>query len=372
MNLRGILQGLCGPGHHDRAEVHDSPGDLHYIPLAFKVHSFLEAAPPHQGNTTDDLYPILRLTLRPHPGYNEASTTTPPSNTSSSSQQQTALVTLYELPGIIYTPDWDDYQNALFTEVTFGMWDFSAVSVSQPPGRGRYEMASAIEVMESRCRFMRERSWPTRDNGPGAIPPLPQGIPCAPAHPYTGESSGSTTDQRHCSVLIYLGSTRGMGAKHFSYRNDKMYLNQMIEMQLDVEPLARRVAVTLALLHWAVEIDACGVKFYLVTSWASPGATQNVNWPAFARTKLEVDNLEQAHHMEMDDVGLELAVSAASASQHIPKPNQRLPIQQRMWDAFVCSYIGASDIILRELEDCRALQWPRMFIRGLIEREQQV
>lgn len=74
-------------------------------------------------------------------------------------------------------------------------------------------------------------------------------------------------------VRIYLGSmagktgagTTGMGM-FFSLRNLKLHLNQLIELGIGIEDLARRMGVALAVMHWGAKTDARDVEFVLGSS----------------------------------------------------------------------------------------------------------
>ncbi|KAL6835781.1 hypothetical protein J3E69DRAFT_319489 [Trichoderma sp. SZMC 28015] len=259
----------------------------------------------------------------------------------------------------------------------FQGWKFTAVEVA------RYPYVSTNEAIP----FGGLPSWgyrieticylPAKDDGTEGIPPLPLTVPNVPildldqyiVGNYVPIKDCRADTYRYCSVHLYFSSMQGRGdAKCFSYHNDKMYFNQMIELQLDVESLARRVAVALALLHWVACIDARGVQFFLFSSWKSIKSqlSQAGSLPQ-GHTILRVGHFEKAQRIEMNEDGVQLAVEAVKHSLYIPRPNQRLPIQKRTWDAFVSSYIGASDYILRLRGE--RLRLPRCFIDQIMNEE---
>ncbi|KAK3387594.1 hypothetical protein B0H63DRAFT_559084 [Podospora didyma] len=67
-------------------------------------------------------------------------------------------------------------------------------------------------------------------------------------------------------VRVYLGSMEGKSGIFFSLHNFKLHLNQMLELELDVEGMARRLGHSLAILHWAAKTDAHDVEFVLGNS----------------------------------------------------------------------------------------------------------
>ncbi len=89
---------------------------------------------------------------------------------------------------------------------------------------------------------------------------------CLPKNQAKAHSDPANKD---CLVRVYLGSSRGKsGQMFFSLRNFKMHLNQMVDLQLDVEELARRMAIAMAIMHWAARTDARDVEFVLGSSTA--------------------------------------------------------------------------------------------------------
>ncbi|KAL6796169.1 hypothetical protein GGI42DRAFT_356308 [Trichoderma sp. SZMC 28013] len=270
---------------------------------------------------------------------------------------------------------------------TFKAWGFTAVEFAQHSRDGANEAVSLGALPKCKCITETVCYWPASGNGPDGIPLLPLSVPGAPMisprepdqhgfHP----SDGAADTHRECAVQLHLGSMEGkVNDMRFYFHNDKMHFNQMIKLQLDVESLARRVAVALAIMHWVACIDARGVQFYLFSQWKSiqrqqlpqggfqPG--QSLESLHQGRTSFRVRHFEDAQTMEMTEDGVKLAVEAVKRSMYIPRPNQELPIQKRTWEAFVSSYIAASNSILRYKGESDSLHLPGLFIDKVITEE---
>jgi len=66
-----------------------------------------------------------------------------------------------------------------------------------------------------------------------------------------------------CLVRIHLRQPGARPQKFFTLRNFKLYLNQMIDLGLDVDMFATIMANALAVMHCEVRIDANDVEFVL-------------------------------------------------------------------------------------------------------------
>lgn len=67
-----------------------------------------------------------------------------------------------------------------------------------------------------------------------------------------------------CIARVYLGKYRtGGNAAHYSLKNLPLWLNVLQELQMPTNEYAATMGQTLALLHWAAEIDANDVEFVL-------------------------------------------------------------------------------------------------------------
>jgi hypothetical protein len=201
---------------------------------------------------------------------------------------------------------------------------------------------------------------------------------CAPNNIQRAMADPANKD---CLVRIYLGSSQGQsGGMFFSLRNFKMHLNQMVEIQLDVETMTRRIAVAMAIMHWAAKTDARDVEFALGSStkklllamdadelqklepftYTGPPSRRDEDF--FRRTtELWVLDFNQVRSITLDEAGVAQAVEAARINDpYLPKPLRESPIEKKIWNAFVIGYLEASNIILedggyeRQTLDCRA------------------
>ncbi|KAK3360187.1 zinc finger protein-domain-containing protein [Lasiosphaeria hispida] len=198
---------------------------------------------------------------------------------------------------------------------------------------------------------------------------------------------------KDCLIRVYLGSMQGTtGAKFFSLRNFKLHLNHMLELKLDVEAIARRMGIAMAVMHWAAKTDARDVEFVLgsstkkTTAAVHPddletlepltytGPLSNRNEDFFCRiTELWILDFNQVGKITMDDEGVKLAVQAWSLNDpYFPKPLRETSAELHIWKAFAISYLEAShDILEDELERLgkQVLALPRKFILGITEVE---
>ena len=207
---------------------------------------------------------------------------------------------------------------------------------------------------------------------------------CAPRIKSKAISDPANKD---CLVRVYLGSTRGRAGQFFSLRNLKLHLNQLVEINLDVEAIARRMASALAVMHWAAKTDARDVEFVLgsaTTSLAktpeqilqlkpnsSTGPESRRDEDFFHRTtELWVLDFNQVRKISMDEAGVGLALEAIKLNDpYFPKPLQSSTMEKRLWNSFTTSYIETSDSILGKVSPYVGL--PRLFIRGLINLEDE-
>ena len=87
-------------------------------------------------------------------------------------------------------------------------------------------------------------------------------------------------------------------------------------------------------------------------------------------TKLWLIDFHHVRPITMDDKGLDRAVKAMWYNGlYFPMPLQRQEIQKKAWNAFVTSYVAASEMILRENDSEELFNLPRELICRLIEIE---
>ncbi|KAK0752315.1 hypothetical protein B0T18DRAFT_404559, partial [Schizothecium vesticola] len=175
----------------------------------------------------------------------------------------------------------------------------------------------------------------------------------------------------------------------FSLRNFKLHLNHMTDLELGTEALARAIGRALAVLHWGAKTDARDVEFVIGRSSTKKkmigtepamnnnepyytGPPTNVIKNFFCQvTELFVLDFNQVRKITMDDEGVTMAVEAWRLNDpYYPKPFRQTGTERNVWEAFVESYLAASQEVM-SLEGCkgevRAL--PRKFISEITEVE---
>ncbi|KAK3365508.1 zinc finger protein-domain-containing protein [Lasiosphaeria ovina] len=195
---------------------------------------------------------------------------------------------------------------------------------------------------------------------------------------------------KDCLVRVYLGSMQGKtGGMFFSLRNFKLHLNHMLELTLNVEAMAHRMGISLAVMHWAAKTDARDVEFVLGSStkktpavpsdvldtmkpltYTGPPSDRNEDF--FRRiTELWILDFNQVRRITMDDEGVNLAVEAWRLNDpYYPKPLRETSAERHLWNAFVISYLTASQGILEdENAGKEVMELPRKFILGITEVE---
>ncbi|KAL2015246.1 hypothetical protein VTK56DRAFT_5943 [Thermocarpiscus australiensis] len=164
----------------------------------------------------------------------------------------------------------------------------------------------------------------------------------------------------------------------------------MIEIRPDIQAIARRMAIAMAVMHWGARTNSRDVEFVLGASskehtYARTAAEvkelppQTYTGPASAKiedfyfrtVKLWVLDFNQVRSITMDENGVAQAVDAARVNDpYLPKPLQNTDIEKRVWDEFAMSYLRASHTTLRAdgaSEEVLAL--PRLFLQGLVDAE---
>ncbi|KAK4452233.1 zinc finger protein-domain-containing protein [Podospora aff. communis PSN243] len=197
---------------------------------------------------------------------------------------------------------------------------------------------------------------------------------------------------RDCLVRPYLGYGRGKVRQIlFSLRNFKLHLNYMVGLQLETEDLARRMAKTLAVMHWGAKTDVRDVEFVLGSSTTKRAPkkpfsardfppcgytgppTDNIGDFFCRETKLFVLDFNRVRDITMDDEGVAMAVEAWRLNDpYYPKPFRESNAEEIIWEAFVSSYLATSEQVLRnDLEGCddMVLGLPQKFIMGITEVE---
>ncbi|KAK3395377.1 zinc finger protein-domain-containing protein [Sordaria brevicollis] len=205
-----------------------------------------------------------------------------------------------------------------------------------------------------------------------------------------------------CLVRVYLGSMAGTsGGMFFSLRNLKLHLNQLLELGIDIEELARRMGLALAVMHWGAKTDARDVEFVLGNSsekqaqlefgpdiWDGPerstrppGGHYRLEEDFYRRvTQMWVLDFNQVRDITLDEAGVALAVEAVKLNDpYYPKPLKETEAERIVWRAFVGSYLeNATTILEAALKDNKSLgnpedilALPRKFILGITELERE-
>ena len=212
--------------------------------------------------------------------------------------------------------------------------------------------------------------------------------------PMVKDKARADPANRDCLVRVYLGSTQGKTpcGMFFSLRNFKLHLNHMTELELDTEALARRMGTALAVMHWGAKTDARDVEFVLGSSaekrvavdpvsvsvpvqdlepfpYTGPPTDDDENF--FCRTtELFVLDFNQVRTITMDDEGVAMAVEAWRLNDpYFPKPlrETEAEAERGVWEAFLSSYLDASDEIMGR--PCDGLSLAMKFILGITEVE---
>ncbi|KAK3994537.1 hypothetical protein QBC44DRAFT_340714 [Cladorrhinum sp. PSN332] len=221
---------------------------------------------------------------------------------------------------------------------------------------------------------------------------------CAPR---IQEEARADPANKDCLVRVYLGSMQGRTRRGcFSLRNLKLHLNQLLDLNLDVGKLARRMGTALAVMHWAAKTDARDVEFVLGSSakvsqalgpeqlkTAKPlsytGPASLAHEDFFVRvTELFVLDFNQVRVITLDDEGVAMAVDAWRINDpYYPRPLGETGAEREIWKAFVMSYLGASLDVLKEEDEGgegegggdgeAVLNLPWKFILGITEVERK-
>lgn len=194
-----------------------------------------------------------------------------------------------------------------------------------------------------------------------------------------------------CLVRVYLGSglRRGTSAgRFFSLRNFKMHLYQMLEIGLDIQTLAERMAAALAIMHWAAKTDARDVEFVLgraakpknyagIAEGAATLHRQICTGPLGKRednifcytTDLWVLDFNQVQSVTLNEEGVTRMVEAVKLNDpYFPRPLQESQQESRLWNTFASRYLEVADSLMTD-QGADVRQLPHLFIERLIELE---
>ncbi|KAL6899991.1 zinc finger domain-containing protein [Trichoderma evansii] len=289
---------------------------------------------------------------------------------------------------------WNDFTMHAAIAEQFRSWSFSEVRIPAcygfvPPRDPYFDKNPAlVEAAKQVCNLPKsalvaDRIFP--------LPLMTRNLLIENYCPMQGrEAARNDAGNRDCLVRVYLGSMQGRQGNYFSLRNFKLHLNQMVELHLDVKTMAGRVAVALAVMHWAAKTDARDVEFVLgsssqkISEDLTGQEIGSLRWPTYTgpssyiredfftrTTDLWLLDFNQVQPITMDEDGVAKAVEAIRLNDpYFPRPLQQSRMEIILWNEFVAQYLAAAHKILRhETNDQTILSLPAMFIDGLINLE---
>lgn len=181
-----------------------------------------------------------------------------------------------------------------------------------------------------------------------------------------------------CLVRVYLGANKdpepGQGtpwsnfrSRFFSLRNFKLHLNQLTDLRLenDAREMAKQMAFSLAIMHWAAKTDARDVEFVLGSSReqlhqsqqkptddnaASAEASPELKRGEPVRsTQLWLLDFNQCRSTTFTKGGVNKMIEAIKLNDpYFPKPLRESAFERAVWTVFVRAYLAASELILEE------------------------
>lgn len=197
-----------------------------------------------------------------------------------------------------------------------------------------------------------------------------------------------------CLVRLYLGrrrrtETTSRPQRFFTLRNLPLYLDQILDLQLEVDEFASNMAKALAVMHWEAKIDADDVEFVLgrsptfsapvreldlavILAMKQPTSTLNMtnSAPNFCRRKVHMWLLDfnLCGSISMDEQGVDKAVKAFYKNDpYFPLPLAEASRDQQLWKTFRDQYLRASDKLLGAGP---ARELPNQFIKKVIAEQQ--
>ena len=217
----------------------------------------------------------------------------------------------------------------------------------------------------------------------------------------------ATTEHTDCLAHIYSGMTSPRatsGSKKAPLRtetslfNFPLYLDRSISAELDPVYVVVSMAVGMAALHFAAEIDGADCEFVLGGLNAGDEEQierQQAQQPSSAptavqrlsllpnETKIYILDFDKCSRIRMDDDGVKRAAAAIKSNgPHFPMPPSKLPNATDEWDEgmwlfFRVSYITAGTGILqfRNLKNEETLKLPEKVIEeveSLVEEERRL
>lgn len=186
----------------------------------------------------------------------------------------------------------------------------------------------------------------------------------------------SDPDNQDCLVRPYLGereTPEQQNTPHTSLRNFELRLNMLEEMKYNIKPLAKTMAIGLAVLHWEAQLDAMDTEFVLGSSAAEslqPGyadttaAPQKIPKIDFTQrtTQMWMLDFDKATTFDLreGDVRGKLVPAFLGNDPYYPRP-----AEEDVWEWFCAGYLTASKAILKHRgyrKDNDVMGLPKIFL----------
>ena len=209
-------------------------------------------------------------------------------------------------------------------------------------------------------------------------------------------------ENKNCLIRLYCGKRRRSKFLNPDIRNYTLFLDQMIELDLDVNAYATTMADALAVLHWRAKVDARDVEFVLgssplqshnklpaseVLEKKEPGSRTSLSTTGFEFRKRKVDmwllDFNQVKRMSMDEAGMRQAVMAFRENDpYYPRPSRNPqatndPTEKatrshdnKLWQTFSKRYVTTSRELLKDQKEA-ARVLPDVFIQQIWDSQMQ-
>jgi hypothetical protein len=202
---------------------------------------------------------------------------------------------------------------------------------------------------------------------------------------------------KSCLVRPYLGQRRDdrtIFRPQLSLENYPLYLDQMLEIKVDVDHYACEMAIGLAVVHWRAQIDGMDMEFVIGSSTGeSELPSVMMKWYAqspltaatgdFRRRSihlwiLDFDKANQINFRDNWRASRDKMVTAVTANDpYYPNPVKSGQQERAIWKIFESTYIKAAKVIinidyrLSPQEKHAAEKFPKEFIKAWTKRAQK-
>lgn len=202
---------------------------------------------------------------------------------------------------------------------------------------------------------------------------------------------------KSCLVRPYLGQRRDertISRPPLSLENYPLYLDQMLDIKVDVNHYACEMAIGLAVVHWRAQIDGMDMEFVIGSSTGeSELPSVMMKWHAqspltaatgdFRRRSihlwiLDFDKANQINFRDDWSASRDQMVTAVTGNDpYYPNPVKSGQQERAIWNTFENAYVKAAKIIinidyrLNPQEKHAAEKLPKEFIKAWKERAQK-